>query len=330
MPPKKKNLSPAKQREAEAHAAQAAPATSAKPPAWASWETKVDRIQRRELNSVLRGWLAHVPEIQPPGSPPREGIAAISAIDELLPRVPKTGDMIEPVTGGRGVVLHEAFYLAHKAIHVELLCAESVTNGLHTWAIVDAYQASLFALGSIFCFLGLTIERSDNDFVLIDVWGSESSATNNNIQTERYHFLRFKTLDHFHKWAILKRLIRTLDSDTPLVRLLREAIDGQDDKQFARHRNTVNYDSSGWLAEDLLAVDHAGPIQQAQSAQEMFDAIYDGTPAGTVYLMCALIELACQLAMSLHASGVLPGEKILLDRRLPARQTFTAFDWDQI
>lgn len=335
MPAKRKNLSPAKQREAAEKAEHDAAPGGAKAPVWASWESKVDRVQGRELDEILRGWLSHIPEIAPPGSPPRESIAAISAINELLPEVPRTGEKIESVSGGRSVVLHEAFYLAHKAIHVEVSCANFVSRGLHTWAIVDAYQASLFALGSILCFLGLTVERADNDFILIDVWSKNTAEKSvrgslSRENPEHYHFLRFKTLDHFHKWAILKRLIRTLKSDLPLVPLLHEAIEGLNDKEFSRHRNTVNYQSAGWIAEDLLIADQNGPIRQAQSIHELFEEIYSGSPSGTVYLMCVLIELACQFAAKLHAAGVLPEEKPLLERRLSARQVFTAFDWEQV
>ncbi|SEB03138.1 hypothetical protein [Paraburkholderia sartisoli] len=335
MSAKQKNLSPAKAREAAAKSALAAANVEAKEPSWSKWESKIDRIRGRSSDHVLRGWLAHVPDIDPPGSPPREGISSISAIDAILPRVPRTGEIVEPISGARSGVLHEAYYLAHKAVHVEITCANFVSSGRHTWAVVDAYQASLFALASIMCFLGMTVERADNDFVLVDVWGATQDEVNGkrgpaNRETEAYQFLRFKTLDHFHKWAILKRVLRTLDTASPLVVLLRDALNEHDDKEFARYRNTVNYQSAGWIANDLLEVDFQGPIKQAQSSQDLFNEIFSGTASGAVYLMCALIELVCQFATELAKSGMLAPELALLDRRLPALKTLTNFDWNTL
>lgn len=330
MPAKKKKSSPAREREA-AKAAAAVQEAAPRTPTWPKWETKVDKVKGRSGVDILRGWLAHIPEIAPAGSPPREGISTIFAIDAILPAVPITGDLVTPVAGARSGVLHEAYYLLHKAIHVQMTCAESVRAGLHTWAVVDAYQASLFALSSLMCFLGITIERDGNDFILIDVWGASSAEEIKKQglkgESEVYHFVRFKTLDHFHKWAILKRLLRTLDGNFPLIVLLNEAINGRDDKDFARHRNRVHYDSDGWLANDLLQPDHGEFVKQAHSPQDLFDEIVAGSPSGTVYLMCALIELACQFANELRSSGILADEHVLLERRRSAVQTMISFDW---
>ena len=333
MPAKKRNSSPAKVREAARAAAEGQDAPQ-RMPTWPKWETKVDKVKGRSCVDILRGWLAHVPDIGPAGSPPREGIGTIFAIDAILPSVPITGDLVTPISGARSGVLHEAYYLLHKAIYVQITCAQSVRAGLHTWAVVDAYQASLFALSSLMCFLGITIERDGSDFILIDVWGASSPDEIRKQglrgEGEVYQFVRFKTLDHFHKWALLKRMLRTLDGNFPLIVLLSEAINGRDDKDFARHRNRVHYDSDGWLASDLLQPDHGDFVKQAQSPQGLFEEILAGSPSGTVYLMCALIELASQFANELRGSGILAEEHTLLDRRRSAVERLIGFDWTAI
>lgn len=338
MGAKPKRLSPAKQREAEKAATAAQELQTemkSRATPWPSWESKIDRVRGRDCSVIFPGWLAHIPEINPVGSPPREGISVISAVDEILPEVPVVGELVRHVAGARSGVLHEGFYLLHKAIHVQISCARSVRAGLHTWAVVDAYQASLFALNSILSFFGITIERSDNNFILIDVWGASTpeEAKKQGLPKGEWElclFLRFSALDHFHKWAILKRLLRTLDGGNTLATQLSEAVNNLGDKEFARHRNTVHYASNGWIAKDLHQPDAAGPIKQAKSFQTIYDEIVDGTASGTVYLMCALIELACMFARQLDQAGPLAGELALLERRRQYAETLAAFDWDSI
>lgn len=299
---------------------------------WAAWERKVERIQSKNCERIMKGWLAHIPAIGFPGAAPQEGVDSISSVADIFPSVKGDGDVIERLSGARPAVLHEAFYLAHKAIHVEILCAKAIQEGRHTWAVVDAYQASLFALGSILAFLGITMERHDSNFILVDVWGVDSSVKKrkNSIDIgdiETYQFIRFKTLDHFHKWAILKRLLRTLDYKSSLVELVRAGLEPHDEKKFAQYRNQVHYNSDAWLSNDLLADDVSGPIKQAQTAQDIFNEIFAGTPTGTVYLMAALIEIACMFAEKLSASATVKAEIIQLNRRKHALKTICNFDW---
>lgn len=333
MPAKPKKKSPARQREEDAAVAASRANSQTEKQNWPDWQRKVDHLGARDYDEIAKGWLAHIPTIDPPGSPPREGIGSISAVSDVLQFVPVTGSLVESLSGARPGVLHEAFYLAHKAVHVELSCAYAISKGAHTWSVVDAYQASLFALGSIMAFLGVTVERHDNNFILVDVWHVDNSATNHRSGVtstrshERYQFLRFKTLDHFHKWAILKRLLRTLNTSSKLADLLQSALEVRDDKDFARYRNTVNYQSGGWLAQDLLQYDPLGPVRPAQSMGSMFDEISQGSISGSIYLMCALIELACEFAKKLGGSQVISQELTLLDRRSPALRMLSDFDW---
>lgn len=302
---------------------------------WAAWERKVDKLHHKDYASLKKGWLAHIPEIQPVGTPPQGGLDSISSIVAIFPTVPKHGDLLAQLSGARPAVLHEAIYLAHKAVHVQISCAEAVRVGRHTWAIVDAYQASLFALGSILAFVGITVERHDNNFILIDVWATPDSRRKNKSglsfdDEETYQLVRFKTLDHFQKWAILKRVLRTLTIKSQLVQLISQAIAHHDEKSFAKHRNLVNYSSGCWLSGDLLVNDPNGPVVPAKSEQDIFNEIYAGTPLGTVYLMCALTEIACMFASDLAASGVVEEEVLRLERRLDAHKVLANFDWRKL
>lgn len=322
MPAKPKKPSPAQQRASEKAISERADCCKQKDSDWTPWDRKVDRIVSRDLDDIVDGWLANIPTIYPPGSPPRESFGSIYEVYEALPHVPKKGDKVVEISCNRSAVLHESLYLINKSIHVLISCTKHASSGNHTWAVVDSYQASLFALGGIMSFLGLTVERSDNNFILIDVWADPPS--------DKYRFIRFKSLDHFHKWAILKRLLRTLNADSRLLVFVSEGIQGLDEKSFAKHRNEVFYKPSGWLADDLIRPNLDGPIKLADNSQHLYDEIYGCSTVGTVYLMCALIELACEFADRLFEKGVLQDEKKLLDRRHAAMTSLAKFDWSNV
>jgi hypothetical protein len=337
MARKPERLSPAQQRaknaqEVAAKRALASEKKRANPDrdAWAQWEVKVGRLHGRDYARLGDDWLAHVPEIDPPGSPPPVGVEDIASVRDAFKRVDGAGSAVEQLAGARPTVLHEAFFLAHKAIHVQLGCAEATRRGFHTWVIVDAYQSSLFALASVLAFLGLTIARDGNHFVVVDVWAKDESSGKNKNGTERkelYHLIRFKSLDHFTKWAILQRVLQSLTNKSPLASRIEEAIKTQDEKAFAKHRNSVHYETPAWLADDLLAATSDGPVKPAATPAELFGEIANGSPLGCVYLMCALIELACDFASGLKASRVVAAEFDLLNRRADANKVFVAFDW---
>ena len=302
-------------------------------PEWSSWERKIDKIGARDFNEVMGGWLAHIPEIQPSGSAPTEGLDSIAALSESFKLAAPNGDYISSdssLLGARQPILHEAFFLAHKAIHVQLSAAEAVKRGRYTWALVDAYQASLFALGSILAFLGISNERDGSDFLVIDVWSPVAKRKADIKLAEAYgcQLIRFKTLDHFHKWALFKRVLRTLKIESPLVLTLKEALRSTDDKSFAVHRNTVHYNSRAWLFDDLLADQTAQGVMPAASLQEVHDSIYEGSYNGSVYLMCALIEFACMCAEALSSSEVVKKEIDFLNRRESAVKVFSQFAWN--
>lgn len=298
---------------------------------WPNWERKVEKLCKRDYDSLKAGWLAHIPTIDPIGNPPQGGLGSIQTVREIFSQVKRTGDCKAALSGARPAVLHEAIYLAHKAVHVQKCCADAVHSGRHTWAIVDAYQGSLFALGSILAFLGITVVRDKNDFMLIDVWSEDvqpqkKRSSQINVPHETYQFIRFQKLDHFHKWAILKRVLRTFTAKSQLVQLLSEVLNDLDDKSFAKHRNSVHYESNCWLSNDLLVSDLHGPVKPAQSSTDLFNDIYSGNPVGTIYLMCALVEVACMFLSDLKTNSI-SEETRHLDSRLQSLRTLTNFDW---
>ena len=282
---------------------------------WADWSRKIERIEKRDLDKISQGWLAHIPQLKTPGVPP-PSLAEIAPLLSLFPQVKGDGDLIEHCSGARPTVLHEAIYWSHKAVHGQMAVDHLLGSARYTWAVIDAYQSSLYALNSILAFLGIATERHNNNFIFIDVWGHAIDATPRRPAEEKYQLVRWKVLDHFHKWAILKRALRQLNSRTPLADFLLEAIGGVEDKVFAKHRNFVHYDVGGWLANDLFTPPTGMiPVVAAAAKEDVFREIYESSPTGCIYLMVILVELACSFIDRLRPSGVVVPDIRCLERR---------------
>lgn len=304
---------------------------------WPTWENKVSRLQQKNLDELLKGWLDHVPNYHNAGEPPTGGVSEIDTVSQAFSRVQRDGDLIEPLEGIRPAVLHEAVYLAHKAVHVELSCIDLIEKGRHTWAAVDAYQSSLFAIASISAFLGISIDRDGNDFILIDIWSAPPAAKKKakiHLGTEEYcQFLRFSDLGHYHKWAILQRLIRTLKTESPLIKLLSSAIQNINEREFALFRNKVHYNTSTWLFDDLLDSSQDVMITPALCPQDMLQAITDKTPVGTVYLMTLLNEVICMLLFNISSKpsgSIIKGDWDILERRRGRISSIVNYDMRQM
>lgn len=311
-------------------------------PDWAHWERKVDTVGKREFAVVAQEWAAHLPQIVPPGAPPTALLHSTQELEALLPLAQRSGAYIADTSGARSAVLHEAIYMLHKAVHVQIDVAEAVAKGRHTWAYVNGYQGALFALTAILGFLGLTNAKDPTGregVVLIDVWPSEALKRKGAVSgsyNDQYKLVRFRELDHYQKWALLKRALRQTKFERKFVGTIAEALDNLGDKDHASYRNRVNYTSNCWLTADLLFDVPAGPIVPAGDLQDHYQAIYEGTANGSIYTMVALIEIACALLSEIgqidptRPSATMPliaQELQLLDRRLSTKHRLCLMDW---
>lgn len=310
---------------------------------WADWERKVDTIGKRDFTVLASEWAAHLPSYTSPGESPPLLFADIDALSGSFSHVGRSGSYLLAGVTARSVVLHEAIYLLHKAVHVQVDVADAVTKGRHTWAYVNGYQGALFALGSVLAFLGLSSERdgTGGGVILIDVWPSEAILKRPSITTsyeELHKLVRFRELDHYQKWALLKKSLRQTAFRKNFVREVAEALDEVKDRAHAKYRNQVNYKSNSWLSADLLVDVPLGPIEAASTFQDHYDAIYAGSANGSIYTLVALVEIACYLLGEIGfdegkgASGIplIQNELAALQRRMPTKRVLCGVDWPSL
>jgi hypothetical protein len=232
-------------------------------------------------------------------------VSELTQLKPLLEKIPKQGERREnlDIAGVRVGVLHESIYFLHKAWHVAAVCSKNIDDGQLTWAEVDAYQAAMFALNATLGFLGITFPSQN---ALIDVWPSQSGDTKpGELSKESSEILviGFQSLDHYMKWAILKRVLSTCSSGS-LASETGEALRLIADVQFAERRNAIHYRAANWWHADLFSPFADVGYGKVATKEKLFDALQQVGDGFSVALMLAMLNLAHQMATTISAGSV--------------------------
>lgn len=333
----KKPKKPKEPKKPNNPAAQVAPAAepSKEKEVWTDWERKLDEVSRRDVGDLARAWAGFVPDIPVPGAAPQVLPFEIADVIANSAGLGRQGSVKVDGTGLRSAVLHEGMFLLQKAVHVEIDVAESIAKGRHTWGAVNAYQGALFALAGLLAILGISTAKDDvrGGVVLIDVW-PEKEKRGKRIVTEvfeeAYVLVRFRELDHYQKWGLLKKVLNVTSFSRQYPSSITEALDNIEDRKHARDRNKVNYKSSAWLGGDLLIDVPDGIVAPAASFQDIFDGIYNLTHGAAVYTLVSLVEIACEVLSSIPGDSAVVRELELLSRRRSAVSAICHFDWSAL
>jgi hypothetical protein len=225
-----------------------------KPP---SAETQIEKLIMRDWQEIRGEWLKYPPKA-PPGTRPEFELAEFTGLNEVASRAKTAEKGIQSV---RLVGLHQAFiedalFSVCRAANV-IGCGEIQSNAHPTWSLAVAYQGSLFALDAVLKFLGVCTLQVENTSLVVDIWPAPREKLSKkelaNFQLgEEPLFLWSGKFDHYHRWALLKRVLATLRPATsPLPRDITRGLLSIDDKKFARQRNDLHY-RVVWPFEDIL------------------------------------------------------------------------------
>lgn len=237
-----------------------------------SFDLKLKRLSGRNWPDVASAWMQQVPQLvfdDGPGQRPDEDLCDFHALGEVTSTIKPDGELRYELAGFRSAVLHEGIFLTHKAANVLVASHNQVVKGLPTWSVSTAYQSAFFSMEAMLRILGVAIIRANNKNIVVDVWPEVEKGSSN--KTKRLYKLGMETqwvcyahVDHFHRWAILKKVLRTLDN-SPISNELINTLVSLDDKDFARQRNNLHY-SNTWLFPDLHA--YCSAISYCKFSQE--------------------------------------------------------------
>ncbi len=133
---------------------------------------------------------------------------------------------------------------ADQAANVLVASQSQVTGGLPTWSIATAYQSAFFSMEAMLLMLGVAVVEVNNKTLVFDIWPEVESSLSKKLKAQyklgsEIQFVHHSRLEHHHRWAILKRVLRTL-SNSPIAGAVINAINEIDDKEFARQRNRLH------------------------------------------------------------------------------------------
>lgn len=283
---------------------------------WAAPETKLKRLSKKDYATTISRWSSTILTIPTPGTPPQEAVGSLIELAPALKNVPRSAERREfiEIRGVRAGVLHESIYFLHKAWHVAALCTRHIEAGRLTWAEVDAYQSALFSMSAVLGLFGITFPTQNT---VLDVWPSpskvEKKAKTHVVPADvnEIQIIAFQSLDHYVKWSILKRILRTCSPDS-LAHTTGLAIADIGDTTFAERRNKVHYQAGKWLHKDLFEPLNSQTFGRSASEEILFDSLRQQDEHFSISLMLAMLNLSHRMASNIGAlSGTIAAELAL-------------------
>ncbi len=252
-------------------------------------------------SDIAARWLSFLPAIDPPGSPPDVGVSDVIGFSTVAATIREYDQTIkEEMPGLREYVFREGVYLLHKAFHVTGCAENGVKRGYKTWAINDAYQASLFGAKAILCFCGIALAELNSKAVLVDIWPKEHDTNKRRRQKLRLpadpaiQFTRLNMkFEHRHVWAIFQRLLNVFDmgvwQDTYVRALSRVEV-----RDFAKQRNDLHYKNYWWLFDDLheFVIDPSFGVHATNMEESL---VYSSESDFSLCLSLAILRMAVLL-----------------------------------
>lgn len=221
------------------------------------FDRSLKSVLKRDWVDLRSRWLSHIPEIQPEGSGLAGGLNSIQGLEDLGSQALSAGEPVDRVDlpGVREAVLHEGIFFLHKALHVIGVAETAAVNGMATWSLGIAYQASVFSARAVLCFLGIDIFEANNKTIMIDCWTLGSikkgaRGVKEELRTVSVRNLGHDRPDHRALWRILQRALRVARIDL-WPELAFSKLRNIDEGIFARQRNALHYRSDFWVYEDL-------------------------------------------------------------------------------
>jgi hypothetical protein len=201
------------------------------------------------------------------------------AIDELIP-----------------TLFGEGIRLLNKSVHV-LGCAEKEAHqGMQTWSLCSAYQASLFAGKALLALCGVGIAEFQSRTVLCDVF-PEPVARGDRYINSRFHLIG-RRLDHRDIWIIVQRVLRVTFCELWPAEIV-DTLKSIDEKQFAKQRNDIQYKNRHWPLPDLyefVADTSFGKVNSWENPQELNFERADCSLVGGFYFVRLAASLAADVA----------------------------------
>lgn len=290
-----------------------------------AFEGKLARLSARNWSELRRLWLDHVPEITPAGRRPEERLSDNEILRSETALVEEDGEhRFAPDVSPASHLLHESVFAIHMAIRVSCASAKQAVDGLPTWSISTAHQASMLALRAVLGLCGIAYLEVGNRYFLMDVIPSAPKGKRKGRRavvrgsTNEVQLIRTRRMEQRHWWQVFQRLLRTSgDSFGCWPFTIDPVLKRCDVKVLSRDRNELHY-RGAWFHRDLFerfTIEPFGKRDQDR-IQSVVDTLRDnegsdGTFVLNQIVLCSGIAMLRDLATS---SGRVRAEVEIMDR----------------
>jgi hypothetical protein len=188
-----------------------------------------------------------------------------------------------PRTEIPSLVMREAIFWMHKALHVLGAAEAHIDYGLPTWSLSAAYQCGFFAARSVLAFLGVAVAEMQRVSIVVDlcrdmqgIRPARLSAVGAFDETVRFRSAGF-LFDHRQIWLLFQRVLRVTSCPVWQIGwanyLAQESV-----ASFTRQRHGLHYQLEYWVMKDMhqfVRSQDFRDVQITQTGRNLLDADRD-------------------------------------------------------
>jgi hypothetical protein len=278
-----------------------------------SWEAAFDKISRREFVEVIESL-----DVSPPFD--FDFKCHLSEVPEFISDVLDSEEI--PLQKAFALPGRDVLYVGDtlacisKFLHVVESCRIHANRGALTWALVDAYHASILGARAICAQLGIMQYSVNGRTILVDFrpeFGSPQDSRKfrknfGNLESPaRFLVPQPKHLEQKHVWKLVGRMMRLCTTGTSDITTPCQKIEELSKSSPGAERNAVMYDSIGWRwRDDHTGTDRPPGLSDADINSRLFEVQANMELLDNIYLIVIdhLEAMSAKISLSLDSFPV--------------------------
>ena len=221
-------------------------------------EHKLAYIRRRNWKDIRSSWMQHIPQFLSLAPKPDPGLEKLETLKKDT--LPKKFDLPMTVTDPDGIrsnALWEAVFLFHKCAHTSLAAQRLGEQGMHSWAIFNAYHSAYLGAKGIAEMLGVVaLDIPGRPTVLLDFFPESEPPlkAKRPVLVEKFNEVTVIPLEHDLDqqglWQMFQRLIR-VSNVSCWSQQLHKDLKNIAHTKITPPRNAFLYKAQHWPLDDM-------------------------------------------------------------------------------
>lgn len=293
---------------------------------------KLDHIRKRNWNDIRSSWMQHVPQFQSLAPKPDPGLEKLETLrKDALPKKSDPPMTVADADGIRSNAVWEAIFLFHKCAHTSLAAQRLGQQGMHSWAMFNAYHSAYLGAKGIAEMLGVAaLDIPGRPTILLDFFpeSEQSSKSKRPVLVAKFNEVAIipleYDLDQQGLWEMFQRIVRV--SSVPCwSQQLQKDLKNVAHTKITPPRNAFLYKAHHWPLDDMIQ-DVTPPSMDLLVGT---DLLVEDT--GFLLRLCfSIYRLFEQLMADLSADSAvvkhqLDGSRIFVSEELPVVKSYQHF-----